>query len=123
MKETGTSCEQRFGFIHKIYRYMTSILKNVYLDKLYDIVTEYNNTYHSTIKLRPVDVKSSTYIDFNVEYNDKDFKFEVGSHVQISRYNIFAKGFAPSWSKVVFLIKTVPLNIVPFTYIIEDLKW
>ena len=44
---------------------MTSITKNVYIDKLDDIVNKYNNTYHSTIKMEPVDVKLSTYIDFN----------------------------------------------------------
>ena len=56
---------------NKIYKYMTSVSKNVYLDKLDEIVNKYNNTYHSTIKMKPVDVKSSTYIDFNKE-NDKE---------------------------------------------------
>ena len=42
---------------------MTSISKNVYIDKLDDIVNEYNNTYHRTIKMKPVDVKDNTYID------------------------------------------------------------
>ena len=49
----------------KIYKYMTSISKNVYIDKLNDIVNEYNNTYHRTIKMKPVDVKDNTYIDSN----------------------------------------------------------
>ena len=48
----------------KIYKYMTSISKNVYIDKLDDIVDEYNNTYHRTIKMKPIDVKDNTYIDF-----------------------------------------------------------
>ena len=48
----------------KIYKYMTSVSKNVYIDKLDDIVGEYNNTYHRTIKMKPVDVKNNTYIDF-----------------------------------------------------------
>ena len=51
----------------KIYKYMTSVSKNVYIDKLYDIVGEYNNTYHWTIKIKPVDVKDNTYIDFKKE--------------------------------------------------------
>ena len=59
----------------KIYKYMTSISKNVCVDKLDDIVNKYNNTYHSTIKMQPVDVKSSTYIDSSKEINDKDPKF------------------------------------------------
>ena len=48
----------------KIYKYMTSISKNVYIDKLNDIVNECNNTYHRTIKMKSVDVKDNTYIDF-----------------------------------------------------------
>ena len=47
----------------KIYKYMTSVWKNVYIDKLDDIVNEYNNTYHRTINMEPVDVKNNTYID------------------------------------------------------------
>ena len=47
----------------KIYKYMTSILKNVYVDKLGDTVDEYNNTYHRTIKMKPVDAKSGNYIE------------------------------------------------------------
>ena len=75
---------------NKIYKYMTSILKNVYIDKLDDIVNEYNNTYHRTIKIKPVDVKDNTYIDFEKEVNDKDPKFKVGDQVRISKYkNIF----------------------------------
>ena len=62
----------------KIYKYMTSISKNVYIDKLDDIVNEYNNTYHRTIKMKPVDVKDNTYIDFKKEVNDKNPKFKVG---------------------------------------------
>ena len=77
----------------KIYKYMTSISKNVYIDKLDDIVNEYNNTYHRTIRMKPIDVKDNTYINIGKEVNDKDSKFQVGDHVRISKYkNIFAKG-------------------------------
>ena len=62
----------------KMYKYMTSITKNVYIDKLDDIVNKYNNTYHRTIKMKPVDVKVNTYIDFENKVNDKDPKFKVG---------------------------------------------
>ena len=51
----------------KIYKHMTAVSKNVYFDVLNDIVDEYNNTYHKTIKVKPVDVKS----DFFAEYNDE----------------------------------------------------
>ena len=71
---------------------MTLVSKNVYINKLDDIVNEHNNTYYRTIKMKPVDVKDNTYIDFKKEVNDKDPKFKVGDHVRISRYkNIFAK--------------------------------
>ena len=105
----------------KIYKYMTSISKNVYIDKLDDIVCEYNNTYHRTIKMKPVDVKDNTYIDSTQlhskkEVNNKDPKFKVGNHVNISKYkNIFAKGYTTNWSEEVFVIKKVK-NTVPWTY-------
>ena len=95
----------------KIYKYMTSVSKNVYIDKLDDIVDEYNNTYHRTIKMKPVDVKDNTYIDFKKEVNDKDPKFKVGDHVRISKYkNIFAKGYTPDWSEEVFIIKKLKIQ-------------
>ena len=62
---------------NKIYKYMTSISKNVYIDKLDDIVNKYNNTYPSTIKMKPVDVKPSTYIDSSKEINNKDPNFKI----------------------------------------------
>ena len=55
----------------KIYKYMTSISKNVYINKLDDIVNEYNNTYHRTIKMKPVDVKDNTYIDSMVFHSNE----------------------------------------------------
>ena len=68
---------------NKIYQYMSSISKDVYVDKLDDIVDEYNNTYHRTIKMEPVDVKDNTYINFEKETNDKDPIFKVGDYVRI----------------------------------------
>ena len=68
---------------NKIYKYMTSISKNVYIDKLDDIVHKYNNTYHNTIIMTPVDIKLSTYIDSSKEINDKDPKFKVGDIIRI----------------------------------------
>ena len=84
----------------KIFKYMTSISKNVYINKLNDIVNECNNIYHRTIKLKLLDVKDNTYIDSNKEINDKDPKFKVGDHVRISKYkNIFTKGYTPNGLK------------------------
>ena len=106
----------------KIYKYMTSVSKNVHIDKLDDIVDEYNNTYHTTVKMKPADVKDNTYINADKEINNKDSKFKVGHRVRISKYeNIFAKGYMPNWSEEVFVIKKVK-NIIPWTYVINDLN-
>ena len=105
----------------KIYRYMTSISKNGYIDRLGDIVDEYKSTYHTTIKMKPADVKDNTYINADKEINNKDPKFKVGDRVRISKYkNIFPKGYMPNWSEEVFVIKKVK-NTVPWTYVINDL--
>ena len=107
---------------NKIYKYMTSISKNVYVDKLDDIVNEYNNTYHTTIKMKPIDVKDTKYITFDKEVNDKRPKFKISDHVRISKYrNIFAKGCTANWSEKVFVIKKVK-NTVPWTYFVKDLN-
>ena len=82
----------------KIYKYMTSTSKNVYTDKLDDIVNEYNKTYHRTIKMKPVDVKDNTYIGSIKEVNNKDTKFKVGDHVRIS------------WSEEAFVIKKLKIQ-------------
>ena len=106
----------------KIYKYMTSISKNVYINKLDNIVNEYNNTYHTTIKMKPIDVKDNTYINTDKDINYKYPKFKVGDRVRISKYkNIFAKGYTPNWSEKVFVIKKVE-NTVPWTYVINDLN-
>ena len=68
---------------NKIYKYMTSISRNVYIDKLNDIVNEYNNTYHRTVKMKPIDVKNNIFINIDKEVNDKDPRFKVGDHVRI----------------------------------------
>ena len=103
----------------KIYKYITSISKNVYIDKLDDIVNEYNNTYHTTIKMKPVYVKDNTYTDYKKGVNNKDPKFKVCDHVIISKYkNIFAKGYTRNWSEEIFVIK----NTVPWTYVINDVN-
>ena len=117
---------------NKVYKYMSSISKNVYIDNLDDIVDEYNNTYHKTIKMKPIDVKDNTYIDLvelrsmelhsGKEVNDKDPKFKSGDYVRISKYkNIFVKGYMPNWSEEVFSISKIK-NTLPWTYVINDLN-
>ena len=91
-------------------------LKNDYIDKLDDIVYKYNNTYPSTIKMKPVRVKSNTYIDSSKEINDIDHKLKL-----VILLNIFAKGYTPNWLEEVFVIKKVK-NTVPGTFVINDLN-
>ena len=70
---------------NKSFKYMTSISKNVYIDKINDTVKKHNNKYHTSIKMKPVNVTDNTYIDFKKEVNDKDSKFKVGDYVRISK--------------------------------------
>ena len=93
----------------------------MYIDKLVDIVNKYDNAYHRTTKIKPVDVKPSTYLDSSKEISYKDSKFKIGDIVRISKYkNIFTKGYIPNWSEEIFVIKKK--NIVPWTCLISDLK-
>ena len=97
------------GFIRtlksKLYKHMTAIGKNVYYDVLDDVVNKYNNTKHSTIKMKPIDVRDNNkrvYID---EHNEKRSRFKVGDRIRISKFkNIFAKGYTPNWSKEYLLL-------------------
>ena len=93
---------------NKIYKHMTAISKNVYFDVLDDIVDEYNNSYHRTIKMKPRDVGDDSFAEYNEESNEKDLKFKVGDHVRISKYkNIFANVYTPYWSKEIFVVKKI----------------
>ena len=101
---------------------MIAVSKNVYIDKPYDIINEYNNTYHRTIKMKPIEVKDNTYIDSIDEVNDKYPKFNVDDHVRISKCkNISPKGYTPNWPEEVFVIKEAK-NTDPSTYVINDLN-
>ena len=105
---------------NELYKHMTATGKNVYY-VLDDIVNKYNNTKHSTIKMKPIDVKNNkrVYID---EHNEKESKFKVSDRVGISRYkNIFAKGYAPNWSSEIFIINKINYT-VPYTYTLKDLN-
>ena len=85
--------------------------QKMFIFKLDGIVNNYN-TYHSTIKMKPVDLKSSTYIDSSKETNDKNLKCKVGENLRISKYkNNFARVYTANWSEVVFVVKKVKNNV------------
>ena len=102
---------------------MTSILKNVYINKLDDIVKKCKSTYHSTSKMRPFDVNSETYINYRKYVNDKISKYKNVDFVRISKYkNIFAKGYNSNFSGEVFVIKKVWQILFPGHKVLVILK-
>ena len=105
----------------KVFKDMTAISKNVYFDVLDDIVDQYNNTFHRTIKMKPIEVTSDSYAEWNENFNEKDSKFKAGDRVRILKYkNIFAIGYTQDWSEEVFIISKIK-NIVPWTDAVSDL--
>ena len=107
--------------MYSTFQHMTASGKNVYYDVLDDVVNKYNNTKHSTIKMKPIDVKNNkrVYID---EHNEKDSRFKVGDRVRISKFkNIFSKGYSPNWSREIFIVDKTN-DTVPYTYSIKDLN-
>ena len=107
---------------NKIYKHMTTIGKNVYFNDLDDIVKKYNNTVHSSIKMKPKGVTDDSFVEYSEETNKKSPKFKVGDNVRISKYkNSFAKVYTPNWSEEVFVVNKVQ-NTVPWTYLINDLN-
>ena len=101
---------------------MTAISKNLYFGVLDDIVNKYNNTVHRSIKMKPVDLTSDFYAEYNEDSNEKDPKCKVGDHVRISKYkNTFAKGYTPNWSEEVFVVSKIK-NTVSWTYVVSDLN-
>ena len=115
----------------KLYKHMTANGKNVHYDVLDDIVNEYNNTKHSTIKMKPIDVGDNTTQSSSLkrnkrvyigEHNEKDSRYEVGDRVRISKFkNIFAKGYTPNWSTEIFIVDKV-IDTVPYTCNLKDLN-
>ena len=108
-------------FIRTLKNKLTATGKIVYYDVLDDVVNKYNNTKHSTIKMKPIDVKNNkiVYID---EHNEKDSRFKLGDRVRISKFkNIFAKGYTPNWSKQIFIVDKMN-DTAPYTYNIKDLN-
>ena len=108
---------------NKIYKHMTIIDKNVYFNVLDDIVKNYNNSIHSSIKVKPENVKNNNFMKYIEEFNKKDPKFKLGNHVRIPNYkNIFSIGYLPNWSEEIFVIKKLK-DTVPWTYLINDINY
>ena len=77
-----------------------------------NIVNKYNNTFHRTIKIKPIDVTNDSYVEYNEDFNKKSPKFKVNDHVRISKYkNIFAKGYVPNWSEV-FIVNEIKNTVI-----------
>ena len=106
---------------NKLYKHMTATGKKVYY-VLDDVVNKCNNTKHSTIKMKPIDIGDNNkrvYID---EHNEKDSRFKVGDRVRISKFkDIFAKGYAPNWSSEIFIVDKIN-DTVSYTYNLKDLN-
>ena len=108
----------------KLYKHMTATGKNVYYNVLDDVVNKYNNTKHSTIKMKPIDVRDNNNnkrlsID---EHNEKRSRLKVGDRVRVSKFkNIFAKGYTPNWSKEIFIVDKMN-DTVPYTYNLKNLN-
>ena len=101
---------------------MTVISKNVYFDVLDDIVNKNNNTIHRSIKIKPINVTSGSYAEYNEDFNKNEPKFKVGDYARISKYkNIFAKGYTSNWSEEVFVVSKIK-NTIPWTYVISDVN-
>ena len=105
---------------NKLYKHMTATGKNVYYDVLDDVVNKYNNTKHSTIKMKPIDVGDNNKRVYVDEHNEKHTtkssssersRFKVGDRARISKFkNIFAKGYTPNWSKEIFIVDKIMIQ-------------
>ena len=105
---------------NKIFKHMTAVSKSFHV--LDDFVNKYNKKVHRTIKIKPIDVTSDSFAEYNKGSNKKDPKFKVGYHLRISKYkNIFAKGYTPNWSEEVSVVSKIK-NTVPWTCEINDLN-
>ena len=107
---------------NNIFKHVKAVSKNVYFDVLDDIVNKYNSTVHRSIKMKPVDVTTDSYAEYNEDSNEKYPKLKVGDHVRISKYEKnFAKGFTQDWSEDVFVFTKIK-DTVLWTYVISDLS-
>ena len=91
---------------NKTRKDINSVSKNVYIDKLYNIFNKLNNTCHIKMNMKPINIKSSIYVDFYVENYDENPNFKV-SDPNVSKYkNIFSRGYNPNWTYVISNLKS-----------------
>ena len=100
---------------------MATVSKNVYFDVLDDIANKYKNTVYRTIEIRPIDVTSDSYAEYNEDSIKKDPKFKVGDRVRVSKCKIIFKGYTQNESEELFVISKMK-DAVPWTYAISDLN-
>ena len=90
---------------NKIFKHMTAVSKNFCFDVLDDIVNKSNNTVHRTIKMKPADVISDNYAEYNEDFNVTKYKFKVGDHVRISKYKNMKYTLKICQKKFLLLVK------------------
>ena len=106
---------------NKLYKHMTATGKKIYYNVLDDVVKKYNNTKHSTIRIKPTDVRDNKRVNID-EHNEKDSRLKVGDRVRMSKFkNIFAKGYSPNWCSEIFIVDKVN-DTIPYTYNLKDLN-
>ena len=113
----------------RIRRRFTAENTRNWIDTLDELLSKYNNSYHSTIRMRPVDAskKGNEFVVWensfkNDEHHKKSSKFKIGETVRISRIkSIFEHGFLPNWSEQIYKIHKIN-NSSPVTYILKDLQ-
>ena len=116
--------------INKMWKMFSLNNNTVYWDKLDKLVDDYNNSYHSSIKMTPTEAskKENEKQVFTNLYEDEIYlkpkkpKFSIGDKVRISKYKrrVFDKGYTPNWTEEVFVVDKVNLT-KPVTYNIVDL--
>ena len=107
---------------NKNFKHMAAISKNVYFDVLDNIANKYNNTVHRSIKMKPIDVTSDSYAEYNEGYNVTKPEFKGGDRARISKYkSVSAKGYTQNRSEEFFIISKIK-NPVPWTYVISDIN-
>ena len=107
---------------NKILKRMAAASKNVYFNLLDDIANKYENAVHRSIKMKPINVTSNSYAEYNEDSNVTKPKFKVDDRVRISKYkNIFVKGYTQNCSEEVFVVSKIK-NTGPWTYVVSDLN-